>query len=381
MTRLAAAVAAVALLSGANGCCACTASGDYARRGDAALSPGDPVTLSPPVVRVLHFGDFGEPNCQQAAVAAGIADAQRRRPFDAAFHAGDNLYGCGPDVVPPPAWRCAFAADGNTVAPGYTPPFDPSFDVKFEQALETLSDAGVPVHLALGNHDVAYAGHCLVSGDPVAVARTKACLEVAHVGPAWSMPARHYVVELPASAPVARFIVLDTNLVGADYGGFRLDDEVDFLAASTAGCETLPCFVVAHHPPATAGGHASDFGPDFTARMDRLLAAGGGRIRAWLAGHDHDLQHLRTAAGRGADAGLDVFVSGNGSRERPNERFEQAAPAGSTFLFGSVRWGHAVLEVSPLGFTWRAEDERGAALYCCAASFSASGRCEPVRCN
>jgi hypothetical protein len=376
MTRVVAAAAAVALLSGANGCCACTASGDYARRGEAALSPGDPVTLSSPVVRVLHFGDFGEPNCQQAAVAAGIADAQRRRPFDAAFHAGDNLYGCGPDVVAPPTRRCAFAADGNTVAPGFTPPFDPSFGIKFEQALGALSDAGVPVHLALGNHDVATWGSCLVSGDPLAVARTKACLEVAHAGPAWSMPGRHYVVELPASAPVARFIVLDTNTVEEDYGGFLLDDEVAFLSASAAGCDPLPCFVVAHHPPATAGDHASDFEPDFTARMDRLVAAGGGRIRAWLAGHDHDLQHLQTAAG------LDVFVSGNGSRERPNERFEQAAPAGSTFLYGSVRWGHAVLEVSPAGFTWRAEDERGGALYCCAATLAGTwGPCEPVRCD
>lgn len=377
MIRAAAATAALLLLSGAKGCCACTASGDYARLGDAARSPGPPVTLAPPVVRVLHFGDFGEPNCQQAAVAAGIADAQRRAPFDAAFHVGDNLYGSGPEVTSPAAARCAFAADDNTVAPGYVPPFDAAFSMKFEQALEPLARAGVPIHLALGNHDVARWGGCFGACEPDAIQRTKACLEVAHASPAWSMPGRHYAVELPASAPVARFIVLDTNTVTGDYGGFRLDDEIAFLAAATAGCDTRPCFVVAHHPPATAGGHASDFDPDFTGRMDRLVAAGGGRIRAWLAGHDHDLQHLRTAGG------LDVFVSGNGSRERPDERFEKAAPAGSTLLYGTVRWGHAVLEVSPLGFTWRAEDERGAALYCCAASFdpSASGRCEPVRCG
>ena len=40
-------------------------------------------------------------------------------------------------------------------------------------------------------------------------------------------------------------------------------------------------------------------------------------VRAWLAGHDHDLQHLRTATG------VDVLVSGNGATARPRERFEK----------------------------------------------------------
>lgn len=372
MNRATAAAAALALLMGANGCCACASSGTFERRAGAALTPGPPVTLTPPVLRVLHFGDFGDANCQQAAVAAGMADAQRREPFDLAFHVGDNLYDCGPDWRSTQASRCTFEADGSAVTPGYVPPYDPGFREKFETALGDLTSAGVPIYVALGNHDVSTWRSCVPVGDPQAVARAKACLEVAHVSPAWKMPGRHYVV---TQGP-ARFIVLDGNVIAGDYGGFTLAGELDFLTVNLAGCDSLACFIVAHQPAATAGDHTSDFNADFTARMARVEAAGGALVRGWLAGHDHDLQHARTPGG------LDVFVSGNGSRDRTGERFDTPAPAGATFFYGTIRWGHAILEVSATGFTWRAEDHRGNARYCCAATLSGSwSRCEPVACN
>ncbi len=164
---------------------------------------------------------------------------------------------------------------------------------------------------------------------------------------------------------------MDSNLAFRDYGGFTLDDEVAFVAAASAGCAERTCFLVGHHPPATAGGHVDDATATYLARMQRILDAGGGRIRAWLAGHDHDLQHLRTPAG------LDVLVSGNGSEGRPQERFE-AASAGATVLFASVRWGYGVLEVWPGGWRYRFEDEGSRPLYCCTAT--GAGPCEPTAC-
>jgi hypothetical protein len=369
--RVAAAAAVLVVLGGANGCCACAASKTSERFGASAPKPA--VTLTPPSIRVLHFGDFGDPTCQQAAVAAAIADAQRRKPFDVAFHAGDNLYPCGPDWRSTQAGRCTFAADGNTVAPGYSPPSDPIFHENFEDALGTLIAGGVPIYLSLGNHDVSTWTSCLPIGDPVAVSRAKACLEIAHTSPGWKMPARHYVVD---QGP-ARFIVLDSEVVGGDYGGgFALADEIAFLTASTVGCDARPCFVVTHHPAATAGKHDADFEPAYAARMDQLVAAAGPNLRGWLSGHDHDLQHVRTPAG------LDVFISGNGSRDRTEERFENTAPPGSTLEYATIRWGFAILEVSATGFTWRVEDEQGTARYCCAATLSGTwSRCEPVVCN
>jgi len=355
--------AGLALLAGASGCCSCATSPSFTVRNGAALAPPAAPALPPPAVRALHLGDFGEASCQQEAVAGALSAAHRRAPFDVGFAAGDLVYECGPDPSLPGAEACRFAADGNTVAPGFVPPADPSFSVH-DGPLAFLG--ATPLYVALGNHDVASGGGCGGGGE--AVARTKACLNVAHAGPQWVMPGRHYAVD---RGP-ARFIVLDTNLVPRDYGGFTLDDEVAFVAAQAAGCDARLCFVIGHHPPATAGGHRDDATAGYLARMQRLLDAGAGRIRAWLVGHDHDLQHLRTPAG------LDVLVSGAGSRGRWRERFE-ATSAGASLLFASVAWGYGVLEVSAEGWRYRFEDDRAEPLYCCAAV--GAGPCEPTSCR
>lgn len=357
------AAAAALLLAGASGCCSCASSPTFTVRNGAALAPGPAPALAPAAVRALHLGDFGDDTCQQDAVASAMATAHARAPFDLAVAAGDLVYPCGPDAAVPGASACAFAADGNTVAPGFAPPPDPSFG-RHEGPLAFLG--ATPVYVALGNHDVATGGRCGPAGE--AQARLKACLNVAHAGPQWAMPARHYVVD---RGP-ARIILVDSNLVVRDYGGFSLDDEVAFVAAQAAGCADRFCFLVGHHPPATAGSHHGDATPDYLARMQRLLDAGQGSIRAYLAGHDHDLQHVRTPGG------LDVLVSGAGALGRWRELFDSTS-AGGLLLFGSVRWGYGILEVSPDGWRYRFEDDHAAPLYCCEAV--GAGRCEPVSCR
>jgi 3',5'-cyclic AMP phosphodiesterase CpdA len=355
--------AAAFLLVGAAGCCACASTPSFTVRNGPALHPGPAPALAPPLVRVLHLGDFGDDTCQQAAVASGMSTAHRRAPFDLALAAGDLVYPCGPDAAFPGAGTCAFAEDGNTIAPGFTSPPDPAFGLH-EGPLAFLGPT--PVYPALGNHDVATGGRCGPAGEDTA--RLKACLNVAHSAPQWVMPGRHYAVD---RGP-ARFIVIDSNVVVRDYGGFSLDDEVAFVAAQAAGCADRTCFLVGHHPPATAGAHRRDATPEYLSRMRRLLDAGQGRIRAYLAGHDHDLQHLRTPDG------LDVLVSGAGALGRWHEDFE-ATSAGADLLFASVRWGHAIVEVSADGWSYRFEDDRSEPLYCCVAV--GAGPCQPASCR
>ncbi|HYG68211.1 MAG TPA: metallophosphoesterase, partial [Anaeromyxobacteraceae bacterium] len=292
-------------------------------------------------------------------------------PFDLAFAAGDNLYSCGPDPTLPGAAACEFDPNGNTVPDGYAPPHDPRFERLHEGPLAPLARSpAVPVYLTLGNHDVASGGGCAVEGlDARTLGRRRACLEVAHETPLWRMPGRHYVVDQGR----VRFIVLDTILVGGAYGGFDLDDEVRFLEDAAAGCDERVCFVLTHYPPITAGRHGREVDAAFLERMGRLEAAAGGRVRAWLAGHDHDLQHLRTREG------LDVLVSGNGARGRSYERFTSVSGVGGRLVFASVRWGFGILEVSERGWSYRFEDDDGAPIYCCAAE--GDGTCEPVRCR
>lgn len=350
------------LLAGAAGCCDCAFPPSLTVRNGPAREPPPAPAVPPIAVRAVHLGDFGDATCQQEAVAEAIAAAHRRAPFDLGLAAGDLVYDCGPDTGLPGAAACAFGPDGNTLAPGFVPPADPRFGVH-DGPLAPLG--ATPVYAALGNHDVATGGACGAPDE--AAARLKACLNVAHAAPQWVMPGRHYAVD---RGP-ARFIVVDSNLVARDYGGFTLDDEVAFVAAQAEGCADRLCFVVGHHPPATAGNHRDDATPDFRARMQRLLDAGGGRLRAWLAGHDHDLQHLRTPAG------LDVLVSGAGSRGRWREMLESPS-AGASLLFGSARWGFGVLEAWPGGWRYRFEDERGGPLHCCHAE--GAGPCEPTTC-
>jgi hypothetical protein len=182
------------------------------------------------------------------------------------------------------------------------------------------------------------------------------------------MPGRHWVRD---QGP-ARFIGIDTNLVAADYGGFALDDEVAFVAQAAQACDTRACFIVGHAPPATAGTHWKDPPADRAAREQRLVDAAGPGLRGWLAGHEHDLEHVRTPQG------LDVLVSGAGCFQRYGYEWGDPSP-GAEVLFAATAWGFGVLTVGDAGWQYRFEDERGRGLYCCAAA--GAGQCLPVACR
>jgi tartrate-resistant acid phosphatase type 5 len=323
---------------------------------------------APPRARVLLFGDFGAATAERDAVAAALATAARRAPADFALALGDNLYDCGPDPTLPGAASCAFRPDAATVDPAYMPPPDPRFDRLFEGPLHALvgpEASPLPVYLVLGNHDVGSPAAC--GPTSAAAARTRACLEVAHRGAHWRMPGRHYTVD----AGPATFVAFDSNLLAlGDYGGFTFDAEVAFVQAALAGCEHRLCFLVSHHPPVTAGRHRDEVAAAaYQARVRRLEQAG--HFAAWLAGHDHDLQHLRAAAG------YDVFVAGSSARPR-TEPFGSPSDPRARLLFAARGPGFAVLTVTPGGWSVHFEDTQGRAVACCAA---AGGPCEPHPCR
>ena len=331
-----------------------------------ASPPPFPVSL-----RVVHFGDFGSNTRQQSAVAQAMARFARTTPVDLVLCVGDNLRECGPDLAPPGAAACSFAADGNTVAAGYVPPPDPRFREKFEAPLEGLQRDGkpVPIWLVLGNHDINAGASCGGGDDKVAVSRARACLEVAHRSPQWSMPGRRWVLD---RGP-ARFIAIDSDLFAGDYGGFSFDDEVAFVRQAAEGCGGKACFLVAHHPSASAGEHVQDATPEYLARVKRIEDAAGGKIAAWLVGHEHQMEHLR------APAGYDVLISGNTAWGRPRERFGQLSVAGTQLLFASTAWGFGVLEVGDAGWSYRFVNDKGVPVHCCVAT--GRGACRPVTCS
>jgi tartrate-resistant acid phosphatase type 5 len=335
------------------------------------IPPASTLDRAPtPLVRVLVFGDFGINGRQQTAVARAIAAEHRAKPFDLGLMLGDNIYPCGPDLSLPGAADCTFSGDGNTVTAGYRPPDDPQFQAVFHAPLAGLTrpdGSALPIHTTLGNHDVGYSASCLENGKlPPRVSRLKACLEVAHRGPGWMMPARHFVVD----TETARFIVFDSNTLSIDDYAFSFDEELAFVKEALAGCGERRCFLASHHMSVTAGRHRPDTRqPRYQERVRRLEEAG--RIDAWLSGHDHDLQHSITAKG------YDVFVSGSSAKSR-FEKFGPEPAPGARLLFGSMSWGFAVLEVYPSGWSMRFLNEQRSPIYCCEAL--GKGRCEPVVC-
>jgi hypothetical protein len=331
----------------------------------------EPSRRGAPAVRVLVFGDFGYRTPLQRLAARGMRRAHAARPFDFGLQLGDNIYMCGPDPVRPGADACRFAEDGATVLPGTPPAQDPLFRVN-EKPLEALRAPGgepLPTYLALGNHDVGWGGgRCAVPGLSLdEAARRRACLSVAHHTPTWNMPARHYVLD---RGPL-RIVVVDTNVVVADYGGFTLEQELTFVREATAPCgaERL-CFLAGHHPPAAVVGWRPGRSVQ-RARMERLLAAAGGRARAFFAGHVHTLEHLSLD-------GLDVFISGsNAMGGFMPLRFQ--VPARAQVRFATTAWGWAELEADASGWVVRFFDLQGEPLHCCEAS--AQGPCRPVYCR
>lgn len=330
--------------------------------------------LPPPPVRILFFGDFGKRTRQQRRVAHAILAEHAAAPFDLAIHAGDNLYGCGPDPRVRHAASCAFEADGNTVRARPDVGADRRFARLFEDRLAGLSRGGVPVpvYLAIGNHDVAADGACRELRAPrAAERRLKACLEVRHRGPHWTMPGRHFVVD---RGP-ARLIVIDTLLLAGDYGGFRWEDELDFVRRSSEGCGVeRHCFLVGHYYADVAGDPRSRAAmvrqPLYVRRVRQLEDAMGDRIPAWLAGHAHDLQHLRTPGGH------DEFIAAATAATRPKPF---GGPfAGGRSLYWSQRWGFGVLEVHAGGWELKLVGQDRRSLYCCRAA--GRGACEPFAC-
>lgn len=323
-----------------------------------------------PAVRVLVFGDFGYRTVPQWLVARAMRRATRGEPFDLAVQLGDNLYMCGPDPTRPGADACRFAEDGATIAPGVPPPDDPIFRVN-ERPLEGLRGPGgapLPTFMVLGNHDVGWGGdQCTVPGlsEEEATLR-RACLSVAHRTSTWNAPGRHYVID---RGPI-RIVVLDTNVVVADYAGFTLEGEIAFLAEATAPCGAdLLCFIAGHHPPAVVRGGAD--APHYADRMARLVAGAGGRAAAFFAGHYHSMNHLTLD-------GLEVFVSGSTAMGAFG-RFRTRTPARAQLRFASTAWGYTVLEADARGYRVRFVDFLGEALHCCEAE--RGGPCRSVDCG
>ena len=266
-----------------------------------------------------------------------------------------------------PRASCAFEADGATVAarvpPRRTTP--PSPRSSRTPLGARSARAGVPVYLALGNHDVATWARCVPVGDAVAVSRAKACLEVAHRAAAWKMPARHYVVEprAPPAAPPGSSSWTATWSRPTTAASRSTTRSPSSRPPRPPAATTSPASSWRTTRPRPRATTPADFDGRLTAR-DGPARRGGGRRPPRLARRPRPRSPAPPHRG-----GLDVFVSGNGCA-RPDRRAVRARGAGRSPRSSTApSAGASPSSRSPAtGFTWRVEDERGIARYCCAAT-------------
>lgn len=234
------------------------------------------VTPAARAVRVLAFGDFGDGSEAQRLVAGAMTRYHRRRPFDFALTLGDNFYPSGMESPGDPRWRTEWS---NL--------YDP-LKIRF--------------YATLGNHDY---------NQPNSPA---AEIMFSRQSESWRMPAAYYTF----TAGPAQFFALDTDIIS--------EAQLLWLARELDRSRAAWKVVYGHHPIYSEGVHE-----DNNDKIDQLLPVLRDRADVYLAGHDHDMQHLKP------EGRLHFFIAGSGGKLRPIE-------PGPRSLFAKSANGFAVVE-------------------------------------
>jgi hypothetical protein len=250
-------------------------------------SPPEMFSLKPAgqPIRVLAFGDFGDGGAAQKRVAAAMLQYHRQHAFDFAITLGDNFYPSGMNSPADPRWNTWWSSL-----------YDP-LNIQF--------------YAALGNHDW---------NQPNGPA---AEILFARQSPSWRMPAAYYTFQ----AGDVQFFALDTDII-SEAQLLWLTDQLDRSRAAWK-------VVYGHHPIYSEGQHE-----DNNDKIAQLLPVLKDRADVYLAGHDHDMQHLKP------EGGLHFFVAGSGGKLRTIE-------PGPRSLFAKSAHGFAVLEADGANLTIR----------------------------
>ncbi len=243
-------------------------------------TPPAPFSLKPAAmpIRVLAFGDFGDGGDAQKRVAAAMLRYHEQHAFDFAITLGDNFYPSGMNSPTDPRWQTWWSAL-----------YDP---------------LKIPFYASFGNHDW---------NQPNGPA---AEILFSERSPTWRMPAAYYTFE---AGPV-QFFALDTDIIS--------EAQLLWLADALDKSRATWKVVYGHHPIYSEGQHE-----DNNQKIAQLLPVLKDRADVYLAGHDHDMQHLKP------EGRLHFFVAGSGGKLRTIE-------PGPRSLFARSAHGFAVLEAN-----------------------------------
>src|ERR1700722_9074225 len=244
--------------------------------------------------QILALGDWGyEDDAAQIQVAAGLRTYAKQHSVraQALLMLGDNWYG-------------ELAGGGGSTR----------WKTNFED-LYPAQDFPCPAYAVLGNHDYQRWPESKVDAE----------LEYARNGrngsaaTRWTMPARWYRFEFPANNPLVTFLALDSNMPrpdGKEKGGrdFTLTaqqqaEQLAWLEGELTRPRSTPFVAVVGRLRVFSGGPGGRR-PVLIRDWDPLFRKY--RVDVFMAGHDHDLQHLEfvghpTSHFLSRSAGADLF--------------------------------------------------------------------------
>jgi tartrate-resistant acid phosphatase type 5 len=285
---------------------------------------------------ILMVGDWGyEDYKAQSVVAAGMRQYAKQNAIhpQALLMLGDNWYG---------------ALDGGAQSPRW--------QTQFEQ-MYPADVFACPAYAVLGNHDYQKWPESKVDSE----------LEYARIGKTsagrtrWTMPSHWYRFEFPEKNPLITFIALDSNMPYPDgstsHGrDFTLTQEqqaeqLGWLETELKRPRTTPFLVViAHHPVYSNGPHGDH--KTLIRDWDPLFRKYG--VHLYMAGHDHDLQHLEFEGHP-----TSFFLSGGGGADLYNLKIDssQRGP------YSQKVYGFSRLSVTSKQLTLRHLDGNGNTLH------------------
>lgn len=239
-------------------------------------------------VHLVALGDFGSGDKNQVAVAKAMAERNSQERFDLGISLGDNFYRCGVRNAKDARWK-----------------------TRWEDLYTPL---GIPFYASLGNHDY---GHPPIIC-PRGGASPEAEIERTKYSESWRLPARYYTF----IAGHARFFAIDTEGWSKAQSAWLKQTLVE--TDQEPGVQWR--IVYGHHPMYTSGTHLNQ------RRIGALRRELAGLFQAthvdvYIAGHDHDMEHLRVD-------GVEYLICGAGGAKLRKIRRAQPESVFHATTFG-----------------------------------------------
>jgi len=290
-----------------------------------------PVVSAASASHILMVGDWGYENFEaQTRVAKAMQSYVQSRSIttEALLMLGDNWYGPLPNGAKDQRWQ-----------------------TQFEQ-MYPESIFNCPAYAIPGNHDY----------QRMPASKVAAELEYAKTAKTrWTMPSLWYRFEFPANNPTVTFLALDSNM---PFGDGKWDKGTDFTLTPQQQAEqlawliselekprTTPFLVVMGHHPIFSNGPHGDH-KILIRDWEPLLRKHNAHL--YLAGHDHDMQHLEFEGHP-----TSFVLSGGGGADLYNLKIAQAQRG----PMAEKVYGFSDLEITPKTLTLRHLDEHAQVLH------------------